>query len=158
MGGNATALATRSLTRLAEEHGDVTEAVLERFYRTHPEARASFEHHGLGRTRDLEGRMITESLYLLLQWVEDQPTARIDQGTAIIHHNDTLLIPPHWYLGLVDAALGEMLATLPAEAEDERTLWLGMRADFAAYVESLRADFYRVDDGAPLPAFPAPES
>lgn len=149
-------LATRSLTRLAEQRGDVTRPVIETFYRHHPDARASFEHHGLGQTAELEGRMVAESVFLLLHWVEDPATARIDQGTAIVHHNDTLLIPPRWYLGLVDAALEVLFETLPADASDERALWLAVRGDYAAFVEGLRSEFFRRDDGAPLPAFVPP--
>lgn len=149
-------LAERSLTRLADQRGDVTDPVLQAFYARHPDARASFEHHGLGQMRDLEGRMTAESVFLLLQWVEDPATARIDQGTAIVHHNDTLLVPPRWYLGLVDAALEVLLETVPADATDERDLWLAVRGEFAAFVEGLRAEFFRADDGAPLPAFAPP--
>ncbi|WP_370030759.1 hypothetical protein [Qipengyuania mesophila] len=149
------ALAQRSMERLAQVVGDITEPVLETYYARHPDARASFEHHGLGHTRELEGRMVAESLYLLLAWVEDPVRARIDHGTAIVHHNDTLLVTPHWYLGLVDATLEILLTTIPAEADDERALWLNVRAEFAAFVESLRSEFIRPSDGRPLPELKA---
>jgi len=149
-------LATGSLTRLAEQRGDVTRPVIEAFYRHHPDARASFEHHGLGQTAELEGRMVAESVFLLLQWVEDPATARIDQGTAIVHHNDTLLIPPRWYLGLVDAALEVLFETLPVDAGDELALWLAVRGEYADFVEGLRSEFFRRDDGAPLRGFVPP--
>lgn len=146
-------LAETSLERLAESEGDVTQPILDAYFRKHPDAHASFVHHGLGATRELEGRMVSESLFLLLSWVEDPAAARIDHGTAIVHHNDTLLVPPHWYLGLVDAALEVLLASIPEDAEDERTLWLEVRGQFASFVESLRGEFIRSDGGAPLPAF-----
>ena len=50
-------LAQRSLERLAELGGDVTRPVLDAYYARHPDARASFEHHGLGHTAELEGRI-----------------------------------------------------------------------------------------------------
>jgi hypothetical protein len=148
------ALAQRSLERLAEIGGDITEPVLEAYYREHPGARASFVHHGLGETAKLEGRMVAESLYLLLTWTENEAAARIDHGSAIVHHNDTMQIPPHWYLGMVDAVLEVLLATIPAEARDERAMWREVRGEFARFVQSLRAEFVRSDGGAPLPAFP----
>ncbi|QKG71993.1 hypothetical protein [Erythrobacter mangrovi] len=154
MAEDRTKLVERSLTRLAERRGDVTDPVLQAFYARHPDARASFEHHGLGHMRELEGRMVAESVFLLLQWVEDPATARIDQGTAIVHHNDTLLVPSRWYLGMVDAALEVLFESLPAEAADERDMWLAVRADYAGFVESLRSEFFRQDDGLPLPDFP----
>lgn len=149
------ALAETSLERLAETRGDVTEPVLAAYYARYPDARASFEHHGLGQTAELEGRMVAESLYLLLRWVEDPAAARIDHGTAIVHHNDTLLVPPHWYLGLIDAALEVLLANIPEAAAGERALWLEVRGQFAAFVDSLRGEFLRSDGGAPLPTFTA---
>jgi len=153
MGSDRAEIAERSLTRLAEQRGDVTAPVLEAYYARHPDARASFIHHGLGHTAELEGRMVAESLFLLLTWVEDPVTTRIDHGTAIVHHNDTLHITPHWYLGLVDAALEVLLETVPPECTDELALWREVRGSFAAFVESLRSEFIRSDGGAPLPDF-----
>jgi hypothetical protein len=149
-------LAQASLERLAEVGGDITRPVLDAYYARHPDARASFEHHGLGETAVLEGRMVAESMYLLLTWIEDPATARIDHGTAIVHHNDSLDIPPRWYLGLVDAALEVLLHTIPAAASDERALWLAVRDEFASFVESLRSEFVHDDGGDPLPRFEAP--
>lgn len=151
-------LAERSLGRLAELHGDVTALILGAYYARHPDARASFEHHGLGQTAELEGRMAAESLFLLLTWVEDPATARIDHGTAIVHHNDTLHVTPHWYLGMVDAALEVLLESIPPDCTDELALWHEVRASFAAFVESLRCEFLRSDGGAPLPDFAAPRA
>ena len=149
-------LAQRSLERLAEVGGDVTRPVLDAYYARHPDARASFEHHGLGHTAELEGRMVAESLYLLLTWIEDPATARIDHGTAIVHHNDSLHIPPRWYLGLLDAALDVLLRTVPEDSPDERALWIAIREEFAAFVESLRSEFVHGDGGDPLPGFEPP--
>ena len=148
------ALAQKSFERLAEVCGDITAPVLEAYYREHPGARQSFVDHGLGETAKLEGRMVAESLFLLLTWTENQSAARIDHGSAIVHHNDTMRIPPHWYLGMVDAVLEVLLGTLPAEADDERDMWREVRSEFARFVQSLREEFVRSDGGAPLPAFP----
>ena len=152
------ALAERSLERLADERGDVTGEVLAAYYARHPDARASFEHHGLGHTQLLEARMVSESLFLLLQWIESPSTARIDHGTAIPHHNDTMQVPPHWYLGLVDAALEVLLDSIPSDSGDEIAMWLAVREEFAGFVESLRNDFLHSDGGEPLPTFHPPNT
>lgn len=158
MSGDRLALAERSLQRLADQRGDVTEEVLATYYAHHPDARASFEHHGLGQTKSLEARMVSESLFLLLQWVESPSSARIDHGTAITHHNDTMRIPPRWYLGLVDAALAVLLGSIPADCAEETTMWLEVREEFAHFVQSLRKDFLISDGGAPLPEFDLPHT
>ena len=152
------ALAERSLERLAVERGDVTGEVLAAYYARHPDARASFEHHGLGQTQLLEARMVSESLFLLLQWIESPSTARIDHGTAIPHHNDTMQVTPRWYLGLVDAALEVLLDSIPADSGDEIAMWLAVREEFAGFVESLRKDFLHSDGGEPLPTFHPPNT
>jgi len=64
-----------------------------------------------------------------------------------------LHITPHWYLGLVDAALEVLLETVPPDCTDELALWREVRSSFAAFVESLRCEFIRSDGGAPLPDF-----
>jgi len=40
-------LLENSLERAAERLGDITEPVMNRYYASHPEARASFNEHGL---------------------------------------------------------------------------------------------------------------
>lgn len=144
------ALVRASLQRLADGHGDVTPQVLERYYRAMPEARASFEHHGLNDVPGLEARMVAESLFLLLQWAEDRPSALIDQGITVVHHNDALGIGPRWYMGLIDAVVETALATIPSEVADERAAWREMRDEIARFIDSLRPEFVRALDDDPL--------
>ena len=139
-------LARRGLERLAEQRGDVTRDVLLRYYRAMPDARASFVHHGLSDVEGLEARMVAETFFLLLRWVEEPSSAQIDQATTIVHHNDTLEIGPRWYMGLVDAALDALHETLPGDAQDERDLWSDVRRDIARFVDSLRPEFLRTID------------
>lgn len=150
-----TALAETSMARLAEQKGDITAAVIERYFRSMPEARASFAHHGLGNQAELEGRMVAETAFLLLKWAESPAVARVEQGTTIVHHQDTLVIGPQWYMGLIDAVLCELLETIPADAPAERELWLTVRAEIAAFIESVRPEFWRKDESGPLPPFRA---
>lgn len=152
------ALAEASFERMAEAKGDITRAVIERYYRMLPDARASFEHHGLGNTAELEGRMVTETAFLLIKWAENPQVAKVEQGTTIVHHQDTLVVGPHWYMGLIDAVLGELFDTIPADAGNERQLWLQIRREIAEFVESVRCEFWRKDESGPLSEFvPFPE-
>ena len=148
-------LAEKSFTRLAETRGDITQDVLEIYYRTLPAGRESFIHHGLGNVPELEGRMVTATAFLLMQWAEDPWTAKIEQGTTIVHHNDTLIIPPLLYLGLIDAVLEVLLPTIPEDCDDELAMWQRVRGEIASFIESLRDEFWRKDESGPLPPFPA---
>lgn len=148
------ALAETGFTRLAERKGDITAEVLAHYYRRFPDARASFERHGLGLTAGLEGRMVGSTAFLLLQWIEDPALARIEQATTIVHHQDTLEVGPQWYLGMIDAVLAVLFETLPPDAGDERALWLEARAGIAGFIDSLRPEFWRRDDSGPLPPPP----
>ena len=144
------ALAHASLARLADQRGDVTVPVLERYYAVMPDARRSFIDHGLGDVAGLEARMVAESFYLLLRWVEEPSATRIDQATTIVHHNDTLAIGPRWYMGLVDAALEVLLETVPPEAVDEQAMWQELRREIALFIDSLRPEFLRTIDANPV--------
>ena len=143
------ALVRESLERLAEERGDITAEVLARYYAAQPDARASFERHGLNDIEGLEARMVSESVYLLLRWVEEPSAVKIDQATTIVHHNDTLDIGPRWYMGLVDAAL-EILLEAAANRPEERAAWQAIRSEIARFIDSLRPEFLHTIDPQPL--------
>jgi hypothetical protein len=145
-----TRLGLAGLERLAEERGDITAEALERYYVRMPEARRSFEYHGLDDVAGLEARMVSETVFLLLRWIEDRSATMIDQGSTIVHHNDALEIGPRWYMGLVDAVLEVLLETIPAGAEAERRLWSDVRGEIAVFVDSLRHEFVRIVDREPL--------
>ncbi len=144
-------IAERSLERLSAERGDVTREVIARFYHAFPDARASFEQHGLGDVAGLEGRMVAETAFLLLQWSESPEIARIDHGTAVPHHNDTLKVGPHWYLGMVDALFSILYETLPAGAKDERDHWDKVRGEIVDFFRSLTSECVIAVTGPELP-------
>ncbi len=144
-------LAEASFARLAEEKGDITRQVIEHYYRACQGARESFEYHGLDSLAELEGRMVSETAFMLMQWAADPTATRVEQGTTICHHQDTLEVGPHWYIGLVDAVLVALFETIPADAEEERAMWRAIRAEIAAFIDSLRPEFWRKEDDGPLP-------
>ncbi|MFN2101099.1 hypothetical protein [Altererythrobacter sp. MF3-039] len=147
------ALAETSFARLAEEQGDITRQVIEHYYRICPGARASFAYHGLDNVPELEGRMVAETVFLLMQWAADPTPTQVEQGTTICHHQDTLEVGPHWYIGLVDAVLAVLFETIPADADEERAVWRAIRVEIVAFIESVRSEFWRKEDEGPLPPF-----
>lgn len=143
------ALVRKGLERLAEERGDITAEALERYYASEPGARQSFERHGLGDVAGLEARMVSESVYLLLRWVEEPAAVRIDQASTIVHHNDTLDIGPRWYMGLIDAVLDILLEDTETRPEEHAT-WQAIRTEIARFIDSLRPEFLHTIDAEPL--------
>jgi hypothetical protein len=143
------ALVREGLDRLAQERGDITAEVLDRYYTAQPDARQSFERHGLNDIAGLEARMVSESVFLLLRWVEEPVAARIDQATTIVHHNDTLDIGPRWYMGMVDAVL-EILIEAAGGRPEERAAWQAIRSEIARFIDSLRPEFLHTIDPQPL--------
>ncbi|GAA4036511.1 hypothetical protein [Parerythrobacter jejuensis] len=150
---NRPAIAETSMERLAELRGDITKDVLEIYYRRFPDARESFRVHGLGDVAELEGRMVTTTAFNLLTWAQDRPVAMIEQGTTIVHHHDTLLVGPQWYLGMIDAVLEVLFETIPTSATEERALWFRVRAEIADFIDSVRPEFWRPDKDGALPPF-----
>lgn len=150
---NRAALAERSMERFVDQVGDITRPVLDIYYARHPGTRESFVVQGMGDTAELEGRMVNAAAFMLLQWAEDPFSTQIAQGTTISHHHDTLLVGPQWYLGLFDAVLDVLLPTIPADAEDEREMWLEIRAEIAAFIDSVRPEFWRKDEDGTLPPY-----
>jgi hemoglobin-like flavoprotein len=142
-------LVRESLERLAEARGDITAEVLERYYAAQPDARQSFERHGLADMAGLEARMVAESVFLLLRWVEEPSAARIDQATTIVHHNDTLDIGPRWYMGLIDAVL-DILLEAAQDTPKELEMWQTIRTEIARFIDSLRPEFLHTIDPQPL--------
>ena len=64
------ALLDAILERAAEELGDITPLVLDRFYARFPEARDRFEALWPGNAGALEGDMVERALYCIMMWIE----------------------------------------------------------------------------------------
>ena len=147
------ALVEISFTRLAEQRGDVTADVIDRYYRHFPGVEESFAHHGMSDVAELEGRMVTATIFMLMQWVENPNATKIEQGTTIVHHQDVLVIGPLWYAGLVDVVLAVLLETVPDDCPNEHAFWRAIREDIISFIDGVRAEFWRQEDDGPIPAF-----
>ncbi len=133
-----TALIEAILMRAAEQVGDVTAPAMEVYYRRCPEARASFEEHCLGERAQLEGQMIENSLHCLMHWFESPGEIEILLGGSVLHHNDTLHVPPDWYIDLIEATADVIAATIPAENAAELAAWNEVRSDLRGVINDCR--------------------
>lgn len=113
------AIFERSLTRCAEELGDITPMVASTFYEVHPEARAIFEEHYAGSKGPLEGEMVEQVLYCLMTWYAAPREIEIVMLSTFPHHVETLRVTPEQFSGFVDAVCRVIASTVPAEADEE---------------------------------------
>lgn len=116
------ALIERSLARAAEQVGDITPAVLARYYEKYPGARFAFQQHSRHRSQ-LEGEMVQEALYCLMTWFEARTEMTIMLSESLPHHRDVLQVHPEWYVGLIDATAEVIMETIPSDHADEHAAW-----------------------------------
>jgi hypothetical protein len=126
----------QTLSRAAECIGDITRPVLDRYYGRCPEGRAAFDAHALINCSWLEGQMVENSLHCLLRWFECPGEIEILLLGSVLHHNDTLDIPPHLYRDLIDATAEVIADTIPSENVVEREVWMTLRSELRELVDS----------------------
>lgn len=121
-------LIERSFERAAERLGDITPAVFARYYRAYPKARACFEEHGLGKPHELQGEMVAQVVFFIMEWHREFSWTRYAWASTVPHHIETLHIPPAYFIGLSDAVIDTVLDTVPADCAEERECWEALRA------------------------------
>jgi hypothetical protein len=132
------ALLEESLERAATVLGDITAPAMSKFYLAHPDALASFEHHGLGNRPHLEAGMVKNALYWAMTWI-DHPEQVIDEiGSSVPHHENTLRVKLPWYRGLVEAVIDVIADTIPPDRADETALWRDIRTQLGALIGASR--------------------
>ncbi len=118
----------RGLERAADVVGDITGPVMARFYASHPEALEAFERHGLGDRDLLEARMVENCLYFMMNWY-DRPREVLGLiEDSVPHHTHTLEVGGDWYGGMLAAALGVVMDTIPSDEAEEQQVWTEMRS------------------------------
>ncbi len=132
------ALVDDILMRAAEQIGDVTAPAMEAYYRRHPQALAAFEAHGLGKREQLEGMMIENSLHCLMHWLESPGEIEILLGGSVLHHNDTLHVPPNLYSDLIETTAEIIATTIPRENTAELAVWDEVRRDLREVIDGCR--------------------
>lgn len=123
------------LTRAADEMGDITEPVMALYYQQHPDAKESFEQHGAGNREQLEGMMVGNALYCLMYCLRSPEEIRILLRDSVPHHDETLKVPPVWYLDLVDVTAELIEGTIPEGNEAEARVWAQVRQSMKALFE-----------------------
>jgi len=131
-------LLEQGLERVVELVGDITQPTMERYYRRYPAARGAFERLWAGNRAQLEGEMVERALYCLMYWFESPGEIEIMLGGSVLHHNDTLQVPPEWYSGLIDAAIDVIEETIPPGHGGERAVWAELRRELGGLVEQSR--------------------
>jgi len=116
------------LERAADALGDLGAPVMKQFYAQYPQARASFEAHGLGDPVRLEASMIDSMLYCIMYWLERPMEICLILADQVPHHCETLHVELDWFRGLVHAMIDVLEATIPAADEQARALCSFIRA------------------------------
>lgn len=127
------------LERAVTQIEDLTAPAMELYYQRFPEALASFEYHGMGNRKDLEGEMVANSIFFFMTWVTNGPEVRLALQQSVPHHRDTLQVPPAWYRGLLDCVIDVIVSTVPTTLGHEISV-----------VESIRTDLHKIVDDAAL--------
>jgi len=139
------ALLASSLERAADRLGDITPHVMAAYYACQPEARQRFEELQAGNPGLLEGQMVEQVLYCLMEWFDSAGEIEIILVTTVPHHIDTLHIPPSFFADLIAAVCDTIVATIPAERRGERAVWDELRRELLAITGNSAA--YALTDG-----------
>lgn len=124
-----TILLESTLTRAAEQIGDITPVAMKIYYQRRPEALAAFEAHGLGKRSHLEGMMIENSLHCLMHWLQSPGEIEVLLSGSVPHHRDTLHIPPEWYSDFIETTADVIAQTIPAQNTAELVVWNEVRKE-----------------------------
>jgi len=118
-----------SLERAAELLGDITPHVYEVYYRRCPQAKADFEYHFPGEGHPLEGQMVEQALYCLMEWYESPGEVEIILLSTVPHHIETLHIEPNHFSELIIAVCETIVSTIPPENTEELGVWAELRVE-----------------------------
>lgn len=125
-----------SLERAAEQLGDITPHVYETYYRRCPEAKADFDHHFPGDSHPLEGQMVEQALYCLMEWFDSPGEIEIILLSTVPHHIETLHIEPRHFSELINAVCETIVATIPPERSEELAVWKELRGELIALFDA----------------------
>jgi hypothetical protein len=120
--GQKLAMVEDILFRAAEDIGDITAPVMENFYHRSEGGRELFELHSRHMDQ-LEGLMVEQSLYCLMQWFKSPVEIEILLSETVPHHKETLKIPTSAYKDLVLATADIIASSIPAGNSVETAVW-----------------------------------
>jgi hypothetical protein len=130
-----------SLERVADDVGDITRPLIDRFYAVYPDARAAFSAPGLGSREKLEAEMVGNFLYFVMTWFERPGEIRHLLYTSIPHHAAALGVSADWYRGFIDCGIDLIIDALGdgVTAGTDRAAWEDMRAGIADAIKAAEA-------------------
>ena len=129
------ALLNASLERAAEQLGDITPKVMERYYARLPEASTHFDYYGHDSHQRLEGDMVEQVLYCLMEWYSSPGEIEVLLGSTIPHHLETLKVEPKAFAELIDAVCSIIRDTIPTENTSECAVWDELRNELLSLSE-----------------------
>ena len=128
------ALLFSSLERAAEVLGDITPHTMALFYRRYPEALALFEELYPSARLSLEGEMVQQIFFCLMEWYDFPSEIEIILTTTIPHHIETLKVRPELFQDLINAVCDTIVATIPTHEPDEQSVWAELRGGMTSLV------------------------
>lgn len=127
-------LLTASLERAASALGDITPHVMAAYYARHPDTVALFESHQSGGRHALEGEMVEQIIYCLMEWFEAPEKIEIIFISTVPHHIDTLNVTPAQFSDLIGAVCDTVVATIPRHHAGELAVWEELRGALTGLV------------------------
>ncbi len=121
------ALLHACLERAAETLGDITPHVMARYYAAFPQARDLFEALQPGGRANLEGQMVEQVLYCLMEWFDSPGEIEVVLVSTIPHHLDTLGVGAEQFFALVGTVFDALAETIPPDRADEAVVLAGLR-------------------------------
>ncbi|MBA57095.1 MAG: hypothetical protein CMK89_21825 [Pseudomonadales bacterium] len=111
------------LERAATNIGDITNTVMEEFYRTEPELQSLFTQHRPVNTIQLEAGMVEQALHCFMRWFESPGEVEMTLLGSVPHHVETLNVGVKHYRKLLLAMSSVILQSIPLDNACERNVW-----------------------------------
>ena len=129
------ALLLSSLERAAEKLGDITPHVMALYYDRYPEALALFEELCPSGRLPLEGQMVEQILFCLMEWYVSPSDIEIMLTTTVPHHVETLKVRSELFQDLINVVCDTIVATIPSHEHGEQTVWAELRGVMTSLVK-----------------------
>jgi hemoglobin-like flavoprotein len=116
------ALIIHSLEHAAEVHGDITPLVCADLLERHPEAEVYFDVKGTQFKADLQAKMVQDSIYSCLEYLDVPEEAEIVLKYTIPQHQD-LGIPIKHFFALLESLANVVCAASEQESGNVKASW-----------------------------------
>ncbi len=124
------------LELVAQERGDITEEVLDLYFKRYPQARQIFREAGSNNTElRLQQEMVESGLYCLMTYFERPTEVEIILLQTVPHHN-FLNIPTDYFCGLHDAIFDVIESATPMNYSKEKKSFQELRISLTEIIQS----------------------